>query len=275
MVAAGRGDEATVRLQTDLINRWGSPRGVGLALKSSNHARAFGALSRGDFEQAYQLASAVSPPGTIEPYNLCGLWVTFDLVEAAMRTGRTSQALAHAEAMNESHFAAISCRLALLCRGSIALANSESDADDLFLAALEPPESRRWLFDHARIELAYGEYLRRRRAHIEARVPLRSALETFQQLGATPWTNRAERELKATGLEKPRQRGRLGELTAQELEIAQLAASGLTNKEIGARLLMSHRTVSSHLYHVFPKLGVSSRLALRDALEMVEEPAFA
>jgi DNA-binding CsgD family transcriptional regulator len=269
MVAAGRGDEAGVRSHAEWMNRWGSPRGVGLALNSSNHARALAASGRGDFEQAYQLAAAISSPGTIEPYNLNALWVSMDLVEAAMRTGRKSQAQAHAEAMEAAGFARVSPRLALLQRGSLALVHSEDDANELFRAALEPQNSRRWLFKRARVELAYGEYLRRRRAPAEARIPLRTACETFQQLGAAPWAYRAERELRASGLEAPREGRGVVQLTAQELEIAQLAASGLTNKEIGARLLMSHRTVMSHLYHIFPKLGITSRAALRDALDLL------
>jgi DNA-binding CsgD family transcriptional regulator len=273
MVAAGRGDEANVRSHSEWMNRWGSPRGVGLALKSANQARALAALGRGDFEQAYQLAAAISPAGTIEPYNLPALWVSFDLVEAAMRTGREPKARAHVEAMSEANFDLVSSRMALLHRGSLAVAHSEEDADELFLAALQPPDSRRWLFERARVELAYGEYLRRKRAHVGTRTPLQAALETFQQLGASPWTHRAERELRASGLDAPREKGGIGQLTAQELEIAQLAASGLTNKEIGARLLMSHRTVSSHLYHVFPKLGITSRASLRDALDLREELA--
>lgn len=56
-------------------------------------------------------------------------------------------------------------------------------------------------------------------------------------------------------------------LTAQQLEVARLAASGLSNKEIGERLFLSSRTVSAHLYRIFPKLGITSRAALRDALE--------
>ena len=55
-------------------------------------------------------------------------------------------------------------------------------------------------------------------------------------------------------------------LTQQEREIALLAAQGLTNKQIGERLYLSHRTVATHLYQLFPKLGISSRAALRDAL---------
>jgi DNA-binding CsgD family transcriptional regulator len=274
MVAAGRGDEASVRSHTEWINRWGAPRGVGLALKSTNQARALAAMGRGDFEQAYQLATAICPAGTIEPYNLHALWVTLDLVEAAVRTGRMSQARAHVEAMDNAGFGRVSSRLALLHRGSLALAHAgEEDADKLFRAALESPDSGRWLFERARIELSYGEYLRRKRAHLDARGPLQRAHETFAQLDATPWLNRTERELRASGLEAPREKTGTVVLTAQELEIAQLAAAGLTNKEIGARLLMSHRTVSSHLYRVFPKLGITTRAALRDALESDSDPS--
>ena len=61
-------------------------------------------------------------------------------------------------------------------------------------------------------------------------------------------------------------------MTIREYEIASLAATGLTNKEIGQRLHLSHRTVSTHLYRVFPKLGVTSRAALRDALAQVPQP---
>jgi DNA-binding NarL/FixJ family response regulator len=56
-------------------------------------------------------------------------------------------------------------------------------------------------------------------------------------------------------------------------EIAELAAAGLTNRQIGDRLYLSHRTVAAHLYQIFPRLGVTSRAALRDALDMLGESA--
>ena len=96
---------------------------------------------------------------------------------------------------------------------------------------------------------------------------LTSARDTFHHLGAQPWTHRAAAELRATGLATgPTDVTGVASLTPQQLEIAQLAAEGLTNKEIGARLFLSHRTVSTHLYQLFPKLGITSRAALRDAL---------
>jgi DNA-binding NarL/FixJ family response regulator len=56
------------------------------------------------------------------------------------------------------------------------------------------------------------------------------------------------------------------QLTPQELQIAQMAADGLSNREIGQKLYLSPRTVSSHLYRAFPKLGITSRTELRAAI---------
>jgi DNA-binding NarL/FixJ family response regulator len=96
---------------------------------------------------------------------------------------------------------------------------------------------------------------------------LTAALEIFERLGARPWAARAASELRAAGRADPFavQRDRVP-LTPQELEIAMLAAGGLTNKQIGQRLFLSHRTVGAHLYQIFPKLGITTRAALRDAL---------
>jgi len=132
--------------------------------------------------------------------------------------------------------------------------------------------SDRWPFDRARLQLAYGERLRRARATTQARAHLAAALRSFEDLGARTWAARAGAELRAAGQTTiPALGGVRGLLTPQEREIALLAAAGLTNKQIAERLLISHRTVSAHLYRVFPKLGVASRAALRDALAAVPE----
>ena len=101
----------------------------------------------------------------------------------------------------------------------------------------------------------------------DARVQLAAAIETFERLGARPWAHRARNELRATGQTKPRvdPYARVP-LTPQEGEIASLAAAGLTNKQIAERLFLSPRTVGSHLHRIFPKLGIATRAALRDAL---------
>jgi DNA-binding NarL/FixJ family response regulator len=96
---------------------------------------------------------------------------------------------------------------------------------------------------------------------------LRAARDAFDALAVAPWAERARRELRASGEGSRRRTGdSLDELTPQELQIVQMAAQGLSNREIAERLYLSHRTVESHLYRVFPKLGVTSRAQLAGAL---------
>jgi DNA-binding NarL/FixJ family response regulator len=121
----------------------------------------------------------------------------------------------------------------------------------------------------ARTQLDYGQWLRRERRVSEARDQLAAALHLFDEHGATPWAERAAAELRAAGVAPARTRRTSGAaaaetLTPQELQIARLAAEGLTNKEIADRLYLSHRTVGAHLYRVFPKLGITNRAQLRD-----------
>jgi DNA-binding NarL/FixJ family response regulator len=86
-------------------------------------------------------------------------------------------------------------------------------------------------------------------------------------MAAEPWLERTRREIRATGFRQADgSSSGPAALTAQELQIARLAASGLTNKQIAERLYLSHRTVGAHLYRIFPKLGVTTRAGLRDAL---------
>jgi DNA-binding CsgD family transcriptional regulator len=123
-----------------------------------------------------------------------------------------------------------------------------------------------WPFERARLLLAYGGWLRRNRRQVESRPVLREAQQTFQALGTTPWAERARHELRASGEAVRHRSDRTGELTAQELKIAQLAASGLSNVEIARQLFLSPRTVSTHLYRIYPKVGVRSRSGLSNAL---------
>jgi DNA-binding CsgD family transcriptional regulator len=121
---------------------------------------------------------------------------------------------------------------------------------------------------HLRVQVAYWTWLRRRRHTTESRAPLREAADAFTALGATRLADRALRELRASGETVRRRRPEArDQLTPQELQIAQLAADGLTNREIGERLYISHRTVGSHLSQLFAKLGVASRTELRAVLE--------
>jgi DNA-binding CsgD family transcriptional regulator len=269
LVAAARGDDALVRELADAITSWATPRGANLIAQFASHARELAALGRGDFEAAYHHASAVCPPGEFIRYNHHALWVCMDLVEAAVRTDRHAEAAAHVAAMRRYGIARISPRIALLAGGSAGLAAREDGAAmGEFARALAIPGAERWPFDLARVRLAYGARLRRARGGRGAGAQLTAAHDVFQRLGATPWARRAAAELRAAGQvpPAPSPSARAEPLTAQEHEIASLAAAGLTNKQIGERLYLSHRTVSGHLYRIFPKLGVSTRAALRDAL---------
>jgi ATP/maltotriose-dependent transcriptional regulator MalT len=232
--------------------------------------RGLAALGRDDFEEAYQQLCRISPPGLLAPHVQYALRVVMDLVEAALRTGRNAEAAAHVAAMAEANLAAKSSRLALVCGAAAAMAAPDDTALELFHLTLALPGIERWQFDLARVQLAFGERLRRRRAMTEARVQLNAALDVFERLSARPWVNRSRTEIRATGHTKPRAGDSiLDRLTPPELEIVSLAASGLTNKQIAGRLFLSHRTVGGHLHRAFPKLGVATRAALRDALENV------
>ena len=266
-LAAARGDLDTAQALADEIIQWAAPRGAGLAEAHAHHVRVLAALAQSDFENAYQHAAAISPPGVLASHVPLALWVAIDLVEAAVRTGRPEKATAHVAAMHDARIATLSPRLALLTRASQAIAAPDAVAPGLFEQALATPGADRFPFDLGRVRLYYGERLRRARAVAESRAQLTAALEIFEPLGAKPWAARAASELGAAGQTGPHaaRRDRVS-LTPQELEIAQLAATGLTSKQIGQRLFLSHRTVGAHLYQIFPKLGITTRAALRDAL---------
>jgi DNA-binding CsgD family transcriptional regulator len=147
------------------------------------------------------------------------------------------------------------------------LLSHDEDAESLFLAALHQDLAAH-PFLQARTLFSFGRWLRRQRRAADARAPLRTSIEDFDTLGAARWSTRARQELRATGVtvghRTPDARDRL---TAQELQIAQLAARGLSNREIGERLFLSHRTVGGHLYRIFPKLGIAGRAQLRDVFK--------
>jgi DNA-binding CsgD family transcriptional regulator len=196
---------------------------------------------------------------------------TPDLVEAAARLGRADdmkenldQLSAWAASSGLVHARALDAR----CRALVA--EDVDVADQLYTEALalhdeadDTGQSRP--FDRARTQLLYGEWLRRQRRRVEARRPLRAALNTFEQLRAEPWMRRAESELRAAGSTRRSGAGAAApnaKLTPQELQVARLAREGSSNREIGAQLFLSPRTVGYHLQNIFRKLGIRSRVEL-------------
>ncbi|MGW5499022.1 AAA family ATPase [Streptomyces olivaceoviridis] len=205
--------------------------------------------------QTHEAASPAFPPSALHH----GL---MDLVDIALRAHRAEEvrgAVGRAEEVAAVH---PSPALHIAVRYARAVLADDADAERLFAEALAA-DLTRWPFARARTQLAHGEWLRRRRRDAAARTPLRAARDAFDALGAVAFAERARRELRASGeasAEGPPEVREL--LSPQELQIAQMVADGLTNRQIGERLYLSHRTVSSHLHRIFPKLGVTSRTAL-------------
>jgi ATP/maltotriose-dependent transcriptional regulator MalT len=280
-VAASRGAEEALTDALRALTSWGTPRGAGLAAQMEAHARSVEALGRGDYDGAYRWSAKISPAGVLASHTQFALWVLMDLVEGAVHTDRLAEASAHIEAVQRAGVASLSPRMALSVRGACAMAADDDDAPELFEEALATVDADQWPFYLARVHLAYGQRLRRLRRPTDARVQLERALEVFRRLNAQPWELRASDELRATGRSSlPSQRGTLrtsreaaADLTPRERAIAELAAAGLTNKQVGEQLYLSHRTVSGHLHRIFPKLGITSRAALRRALDQLDADA--
>ena len=186
-----------------------------------------------------------------------------DLIEAQVRLDKRAEAsealarlLENAEVTGSRWGRAVGAR-------SRALLADDADTEEAFETALELHEEDSNELERARTELAYGERLRRLRQRRTARDHLHAALQTFEALGARPWSERARAELRASGA-RLRRRGRAAheQLTPQELQVSLAAAEGLTNKEIGARLFLSPKTVEFHLGRAYRKLDVRSRKEL-------------
>ncbi|WP_037835636.1 helix-turn-helix transcriptional regulator [Streptomyces sp. NRRL F-5650] len=234
----------------------------------ARRALGMAAVAEGDYETAYtQLRSAFTDDGDPVHYHV-SYTVLADLAAAAVRRGRREHAAHLLERSAKRLGTGMSARVAaLIDRGRALLADPEH-AEPFFQAALARSAGEQWPFERAQTRLDYGEWLRRRRRVAEARPLLSAALETFQRLGARPWAQRAQAELRAAGVEAtdvvP---SAFTELSPQQQQIVQLAARGLTNREIGEKLFLSPRTIGSHLYRVFPRLGITARSQLRDVLE--------
>lgn len=267
---AGRGDEAGLREIEQAIRPTATRARMRYVLDRLTHLRGLAALAHQRYEEAYAHFCEITPPGRLPGGPPWHHALVFDLVTAAVHTGRDEEARAHLAAGRTARSAEISGRHAFLYAAATALATADDEADDAYRAAYAVPGAERWAFDLARLRLAHGSWLRRRHRP-GAREPLRAAHHTFRRLQAAPWARRCEEELRAAGEsvtlppDGPAE-GPSG-LTGQELRIARLAATGLTNKEIGRRLQLSPRTVGAHLYKVFPKLGITSRAALAHALD--------
>ncbi|WP_399897704.1 AAA family ATPase [Streptomyces sp. BBFR51] len=272
LLAAMRGQLDRARELQAAVDSWARPRGVGFLTQIADAVGTAASLSEGDYEAAYLYAIGITAPGSFAPSAHQASRTLLDLVEAAVHTGRSEQARRHALAAQEAGLPDISPRLALITYGALAMtASDEKEAVEMYTRAETHPGGATFPFELARIRLAHGVRLRHTQGPKAARQLLSRAADSFERLGAAAWTERAQAELRASGVSARASSAHLDSLTWQERRIAELAAGGLTNKEIGERMHLSPRTVSSHLYRVFPKLGITTRAALRDALGKAPE----
>jgi DNA-binding CsgD family transcriptional regulator len=269
LVAAMRGDEEKAERLAARAEVVAEPAGANITMAFAQFGKVLAALATGRHADAYRDAERLFDPADSAYHPVICSWLIADLADAARHTGHVEEARARVGQVAARAGDQPGTWIALTLRHARALLAEPEEAGECFEAALSC-ELKRWPFQRARIQLAHGQWLRRRRRVAESRAALRAARDTFDALGCATWGEQARRELRAAG---ERSRHRVPEardqLTAQELQIAQLAAQGLTNREIGQRLFLSHRTISTHLYRVFPKLGITSRGELSAALAPV------
>ncbi|MGW5652964.1 helix-turn-helix transcriptional regulator [Streptomyces humi] len=268
-LSALRGDHAAARKQAaEAVHGVDLRNSLSLQVRH-RYALGMAAFVAGEHADAYERLRATFTrdfrPAPVHYH--ASLYHLGDLAAAAVRAGRADDARAVLDAVSHDPKPDPSPRLAAVLHRATALLTDTDEAERHFRAALDDPACDAWPFERALVRLDFGEWLRRRRRSVEARAHLGAALECFQRLDARPWTERTTAELRAAGAP-----GAVpvapaaGELTPQERQIAELAAQGLTNRDIAARLYLSPRTVGYHLHKIFPKLGITARAQLRDAL---------
>ena len=257
-LAAITGDEEACRARASQVRELSA--GVQtLAPAGADCALAMLDLGCGRYQSALDwMRAATSGPARRNPEVLYAYPVH---VEAAVRAGRTdlaarplAQFTAWAGAIGQRWATAVAARCA-------ALTADDADAEPLWREAIAAHEGDGRPFEQAHTRLLYGEWLRRNRRRADAREHLLAAAAAFARMGARPWQERAEAELRAAGAGAPTVTADdpLARLTPQELQVVRLAAAGASNKQIGGQLFLSPRTVGFHLYRAFPKLGVTNR----------------
>ncbi|HJY02949.1 MAG TPA: LuxR C-terminal-related transcriptional regulator, partial [Streptosporangiaceae bacterium] len=277
-VLALRGDAAAARRHADRALAAVDPAESGLVAARARRALGVAALADGSYLQAFaQLRGLFSEDGT-PLHNYASYLGVADLAAAAVRADRRMEGQDVLDRALSQLGGTASPRLEQLIARARGILACPDAAEAHFDRGLADPAGDQWPFERAQLRLDYAEWLRRRRRINDAKPVLTQALGTFRRLGARSWAQRAQAELRACGVAvagAPAEPDALEELTPQQRQIVRLASDGLTDREIGDRLFLSPRTVSSHLYRSYPKLGVASRHQLRDVIALTRTPATA
>ncbi len=274
-VLAMRADSGAARAHVARALATVDPAENGLIAARARRALGVAAMADGSYLQAFtQLRGLFDEDGT-PLHNYASYLGVADIAAAAVRADRRIEGRDVIEhALSRLHGTA-SPRLDQLIARARGILADPSHSEAHFGKALADPAGDQWPFERAQLRLDYAEWLRRRRRINDAKAVLTEALSTFQRLGARSWAQRVQAELRACGVAvtgAPVEPYALGELTPQQRQIIRLASDGLTDREIADRLFLSPRTVSSHLYRSYPKLGVASRHQLRDVIARVGTP---
>ncbi|HJY54833.1 MAG TPA: LuxR C-terminal-related transcriptional regulator, partial [Streptosporangiaceae bacterium] len=274
-VLAMRADSGAARRHADRALGHADLAESGFVVARARRALGIAALADGShllaFTQLRQLFGEDGAP----VHNIFSHLGVADMAAAAVRADRRMEGQDLLERALSHLGGTASPRLEQLIARARGILAGPDAAGAHFGTALADPAGDQWPFERAQLRLDYGEWLRRRRRINDAKPVLTQALETFRRLGARPWAQRAQAELRACGVAvtgAPAEPDALGELTPQQRQIVRLASDGLTDREIGDRLFLSPRTVSSHLYRSFPKLGVAGRNQLRDVIARASTP---
>jgi DNA-binding CsgD family transcriptional regulator len=265
-LAAWRGHETEAEHAIGAVIQQASARGQGGTIRVARLAEATLRNGLGHYERALR---AVEKASTWPPHAHSHLALR-ELIEASARSGRRALASEALERLSESTQASgTDWALGIEAR-SRALLCSGDTAETLYREATERLSRSRMRPEAARAHLVYGEWLRRANRRVDARHHLRTAYEALSTMGMDAYAERASHELAATGETIPKRPvNSVFQLTPQEMQIARLAADGLTNPEIGTQLFISAHTVQYHLRKIFTKLGVKSR---RELLRVMPQP---
>lgn len=263
VLMAWRGDEALALDRMAIIVKDATARGEGTVLALAGHATAVLYNGLGRYDAALAGAQRACDYEDLGFYG----WSLTELIEAGARAGAHDAAATALRQLDErTRAAGTDWGLGMLARCQALLSEGHT-ADTLYREAIDRLSRSRVVMHLARAHLLYGEWLRRDNRRVDARTQLRSAHEIFDRSGAQAFAERARRELVATGETVTQRSVQIRDaLTAQEAQVARLAAEGHTNAEIGSQLFISPRTAEYHLHKVFSKLGIRSRRALRGAL---------
>jgi DNA-binding CsgD family transcriptional regulator len=258
MLAAARGDEAQALFESAW--RSGMERGEGSGLAQWLWLSAMRHNGRGRYHEALVEARRACEHEDVMAYG----WALVELIEAGARVGAADEAAAALERLSErTQASGTEWALGIEARCRALVSGEEAHYHE----SIERLGRSRATLELARSRLLYGEWLRRENRRTDAREELRAAHESFSQMGAGAFAERARRELLATGETVRRITSDTRDaLTPQEVQVARLARDGHTNPEIGAQLFISPRTVEYHLRKVFRKLDVENRRDLRAAL---------